>query len=127
MKAYTDIEQSKKLAKILPLESADMFLALDGTLPMMSKYIDDGFVPADNTAIPCWSHAALLDILPHRIDDRYEVVMGKLSDIGGWYVMYMYDNVDDDVEHHAKYRVIHSNPIDACYEMILKLHEQNLL
>ena len=24
MKAYTDLEQSKKLAKILPLESADM-------------------------------------------------------------------------------------------------------
>lgn len=25
MKAYTDIEQSKKLAEILPIESADMY------------------------------------------------------------------------------------------------------
>ena len=61
MKAYTDIEQSKKLAEILPIESADMFLALNGTQPVMSKYIDDGFVTTDNTAIPCWSLAALLD------------------------------------------------------------------
>jgi hypothetical protein len=63
MKSYTDLEQSKKLAKILPLESADMFLALNGTLPVMSKYIDDGFVTADDTAVPCWSLAALLKYL----------------------------------------------------------------
>ena len=63
MKSYTDVEQSKKLAEILPLESADMFLAIDGTLPIMSKYIIDGLVPADKTAIPCWSLAALLNIL----------------------------------------------------------------
>ena len=43
MKSYTDLEQSKKLAEILPLESADMFLALNGHIPVMSKYIDDGF------------------------------------------------------------------------------------
>ena len=41
IKSYTDLEQSKKLAEILPLESADMFLALNGLVPVMSKYIDD--------------------------------------------------------------------------------------
>ena len=29
MKAYTDLEQSKELAKILPIESADMYYSLD--------------------------------------------------------------------------------------------------
>ncbi len=32
MKSYTDIEQSKKLAEFLPIESADMFWA-DGERP----------------------------------------------------------------------------------------------
>ena len=44
IKSYTDLEQSKKLAKILPIETADMFLAINGTIPMVSKYIDDGFI-----------------------------------------------------------------------------------
>ena len=64
MKAYTDFEQSTKLKEILPLESADMFLAMNGTLPVMSKYIDEGLVTADETAIPCWSLAALINLLP---------------------------------------------------------------
>jgi len=73
MKAYTDLDQSKKLAEILPIESADMFLAMNGILPVMSKYIDDGLVPGDATAIPCWSLAALLDVLP-ILDNRSPVI-----------------------------------------------------
>jgi hypothetical protein len=65
IKSYTDISQSQKLVEILPLESADMFLAMNGTLPVMSKYIDDGFVTADDTAIPCWSLASLLGVFPY--------------------------------------------------------------
>ena len=128
MKAYTDIEQSKKLAEILPVESADMFLALDGTLPVMSKYIDDGFVTGDNTAIPCWSLTALLNILPQCIDVRhelvfvrYDLVLGKLSDNKGWYVMY------DDVNHFVNIYIAKSNLLDACVEMITKLKEKDLI
>ena len=108
MKSYTDIEQSKKLAEILPLESADMFLALNGTLPVMSKYIDNGLVTADDTAIPCWSFAALLNILPST-------------------------TLDTSDNHYCRFRCQqrctewHDNPVDACYELIIKLHEQNLL
>lgn len=92
MKAYTDIEQSKKLVKILPLESADMFLAMNGTLPVMSKYIDDGFVTADDTAIPCWSLAALMKLLPSEFTTenkfgkyKYEIKIRKYK---------LTDNVD---------------------------------
>lgn len=121
MKSYTDITQSQKLAEILQPESADMFLALDGTLPVMSKYIDDGFVTADDTAIPCWSLSALLNILPHCIDDIYDLVLGKLSDNKGWYVMY------DDIDHFVFLYIAKSNLIDACVEMILKLKEEDLI
>lgn len=108
MKSYTDIEQSKRLEEILPIESADMFLALNGTLPVMSKYIDDGLVTADDTAIPCWSLAALLNALPSLA-------------------------LDSSSDHHYRLHCMerftewHDNPIDACYEMIIKLNEQKLL
>ena len=49
MKSYTDLNQSKKLAEILPIESADMCF---------------------NDNEPCWSLAALLDILPETIEDE---------------------------------------------------------
>lgn len=100
MKSYTNLKQSKKLAKILPIESADMCF---------------------NDNEPCWSLAALLNILPHCIDDRYCLVSGKLSDNKGWYVMY------DDFDHFTRFYVKHSDLIDACVEMILKLHEQKLI
>ena len=122
MKSYTTLEQSKKLAEILPIESADMFLALDGTLPVMSKYIDDGFVTADNTAVPCWSLAALLKVLPHSLDDRYTLQLGYPPGDGDWYIMYV--DTSGFIKSPA---VVHSNLIDACVEMIVKLKEKDLL
>ena len=70
MKAYTDIEQSKVLAKILPLESADMYWDYDVQkheyYPMV---MDDQF---DDTCIRAWSLAGLLDVLPLRIYDDFD-------------------------------------------------------
>lgn len=73
MKSYTDIKQSYKLAKILPLESADMYYF---------RQFDDDYFPPDvesiyliplykdskedfNYDIPCWSLAALLKLIPN--------------------------------------------------------------
>lgn len=62
MKSYTDVEQSKKLAEILPIESADMtydWAVIDkeySTIPYCRKPIDD--------ELPCWSLAALLEQIP---------------------------------------------------------------
>ena len=121
MKSFTDIEQSKKLASILPLESADMFLALNGTHPVMSKYIDDGFVTADNTAIPCWSLAALLDILRNRapsIEEDANVTLFSYRTVEWWDLTICNSVIEP---------VTKSDPIDACVEMIIKLKEKNLL
>ena len=112
IKSYTDIEQSKKLAEILPLESADMSWVS----------CDDGkqkYYQAENRKIilnyeknhwlPCWSLAALLDVLPN------ENMLVKTSN-SEYYCI-----AKDVMTKH------YNNPVDACYELILKLHELNLL
>lgn len=89
IKSYTDIKQSRKLAEILPLESADMYwlnkhIDLTETkyeafiVDKTNKYIDffkSYAVAIDkNEIIPCWSLAALLTTLPNEIitDNRFE-------------------------------------------------------
>ena len=113
MKAYTDLNQSKKLAEILPLESADMYWK-NG---ISDKYIQcfTPFVSDDDRSnvdfeydVPCWSLAALLDIYP--------MVVGRDMD--------MYCCWQNSKNLHSRH---YDNPIDACYEMIIKLNELNLL
>ena len=112
MKTYTDFEQSKKLAEILPIESADSYYYYNcfvddyKIFPTIIEE-DDHFklFPRD---IPCWSLAMLLDIYP--------MIVGR--DMG----MYCcWQNSKHLCSRH------YDNPIDACYEMILKLKEKNLL
>ena len=105
MKSYTDLEQSKKLAEFLPPESANMHY--------MHTYIDIIRLgkPYKETDIPAWSLVALLDILPYpHLEQNYK---------GKWYCRT--EHVDTTYLWEA------DNPVDTCYEMILKLHEQKLL
>ena len=114
MKSYTDIEQSKKLTKILPIESADMIYQSvedeygDGTWEALPKEhpLNIGY----NNDISCWSLTALLDILP----------TGKvlLHDKGNHGYKCICNNIDS---------YYFNNPIDACYEMILQLHKLKIL
>ena len=123
IKSFTSQEQSRKLAEFLPFESADMFLAMNGTLPVMSKYIDDGLVTADETAIPCWSLAALMKILHRNEEDIVSLSYGGYKDgeyILNWCLDYEFE--DGDYK-----KTFSDNPIDACVAMIEKLHELNLL
>lgn len=119
IKSYTDLEQSKKLAEILPIETADMFLAMNGILPVMSKYIDSGFVTADETAVPCWSLAALLSVLP-KIGAE-EPMVGKLyyasKPVERYICEYSLTNMTSE----------YNNPVDACVEMVEKLNEFKML
>lgn len=117
MKAYTDIEQSKKLAKILPLESADLYYNLgESKIPefIIGSHSDY------KCYIPCWSLAALLSILgesAYSLDEDGAVCLRPYKCIE-W---------DLSMENTNLGCVTKSNPVDACYEMIIKLHEQNLL
>ena len=112
MKSYTDLEQNKKLAEFLPIESADMRFCFSHTLGgrITGHYPMIGREPSLGT-IPCWSLAALLDVLPNGI------VMNKDSQNGRYHFSSKYVGT----------YVTADNPIDACYEMIIKLHELEML
>ena len=124
MKSYTDIEQSKKLAEILPFESADMnYFNWDNTTdkPFVSD-VHENLV--DYT--PCWSLAALYSILPNNKKETTTLSRGgwkiePVEYLDNWWCEY------EDENHTKDFTVSADNPVDACYEMILKLHELNLL
>ena len=73
MKAFTDIEQSRKLAKILPIESADCFWDYDEMQKFHRiSWFEDGYnkesqLMLNENNVCAWSLAALLDVLPDRI------------------------------------------------------------
>lgn len=113
IKSYTDIEQSKKLAEILPLESADMFYTLiDQGLYLEVK---QGIEPSKDD-IPCWSLAALHNVLP----DGTDIVKDKADTENEKYMCTV--GVKDDI-----ISTFGNNPVDACVAMVLKLNELNLL
>ena len=114
MKSYTDIEQSRKLAEILPLESADMYypwyIEEDGdtiesghriNTPNIGNFITH---KVNKMTLPCWSLAALLGVLPNSTD--------ICKNIEGRY--YVHGFFSD-------------NPVDACVDAIKALHELKLL
>jgi len=125
MKSYTDIEQSRKLAEILPIESADMFWA---NAPITVPCIKDGNPMGVN--IPCWSLAALLNFLPPYLFefDRgidlniYPHLNGK-----SWHCSYMPNCIENMKTDKFRLMTSENSLVDACYEMILKLNEFKML
>ena len=114
IRAYTTIEQSRKLAKILPLESADMYYR---EWKRMTKDIRIAHVgSAGEKDLPCWSLSSLLGVLDHPQLSKDKLGSGK----EGWMVS-VYPN---DCRYDSCW---HDNPVDACYEMIIKLNELKML
>lgn len=119
MKSYTDIEQSKKLAEILPLESADMARCGSENV-IVTNYISakkEFSVCDEITITPCWSLAALLGIIRKAI--------------GGYSMDCISKNIVMSVELGDRPWKLEtdtcSNEIDNCYDMILKLHKEGLI
>ena len=117
IKSYTNIKQSKKLAEILPLESADYHYIAQGEKSYFYPYSlsSDAVKDYDEEIkyIPCWSLAALLSVLDfpsltQNKEDKWEVCVPNHQSDG--YI-----------------EVSASNPVDACVAMIEKLHELKLL
>ena len=122
MKAYTDLQQSKKLAEILSLETADMVLLheepyetsdskFDGIHQVLcvpfNKYDKSWKQKYKNISyFPCWSLAALLETLPRVYK------LKPLLDLEENSIMYSGTYID----------VTADNPVDACVEMLLKLN-----
>lgn len=126
IKSYTDIEQSKKLVEILPLESADMYYSKHDTI-----YADTLYDSCDihffhiRGYTPCWSLAALIEEIPEIInfeDDENDYALEILKESGLYYLSYGNPLENDKLEIEAQ-----ENFVDACYELVLKLNELNLL
>lgn len=121
MKGYTDLEQSKKLAEILPLENADNYYSWhDERYYVVNK--DCPYPYSLKEKIPCWSLAALLNLIPKHIKD-FNVLRIDISEneFAIWY---------DEIGYGVNLElpdIWMKEPVDACVEMILKLHEQKLL
>ena len=121
IKSYTDIEQSKKLAEFLPLESADMYWWSSGKRYYIEA-MDDGDFNEKEGDIRAWSLAALISIIPQEL-------------FGGEYII----NITEGLNHkwiisYEPFSEISSyidtssdSLIDCCVEMIEKLHKRNLI
>lgn len=134
IKSYTNIEQSKKLAEILPFESADMeYLRLKETNAVISSvpFVKDE-TEVENSAynalyerIPCWSLTALLEAMPKAITDEYDSTgclgMSTLYNSSwGWVVYYTNDDVDTLALHEEQADTL----LEAAYNMVCWLVEQ---
>lgn len=126
MKACTDVEQSKKLAKILLIESADFHFAANlSPKGYLEKPIWGNSEYAYYNALPCWSLAALLEIIPNQFDG-FQFLLFPCYNSEDWSCCY--ENEDAgyfDVK--AKYITYGESPVDVCVEMIYTLKENNLL
>ena len=144
MKAFTDIEQSKRIAKILPLESADMWWLY---ITAQGKHIATMYEEPDphylarmesygikNAAIPCWSLASLINVLPADwwgYNEHYFLEISKMGDASkpNKVCYYRFRKEIDGANYDRIPHISHSaeNLIDACVNMIITLHEHKLI
>ena len=140
MKSYTDIEQSKVLADILPLESADMGYLWNGISSFCEYPVSNQTIFKKIENIPCWSLAALLNLLPSEFTQKgkystttYKIDIRKYKftdDVDLYQIAYGSIKFDVDGQHSFKDMVNtgeKENLVDACYEMLFKLKERNFI
>jgi len=121
IKSFTSLEQSRKLAEILPLESADMkwyFWKSEIDAPKLptfgySKDAAEFYKSTEAVYMPCWSLAALIGVLPYG----YSSILTKSFNGKDYY--YKIDG--EPIEAMA------DNPVDACVAVIEELHELKML
>lgn len=127
IKSFTDLSQSKKLVGILPLESADYCWGIDvetshyNSSPYPCAWKD---YSCKEYYIPCWSLAALLEQL------KSEIILENKQ------LLFLHINKYNDIDYDIRYTnswtgevliTEEGNLVDACVEMILKLHELKML
>ena len=113
-KICTSKEQSKKLIELgIDVNTADMFWTYDFTVNDINgiNVISNKLKPEEND-IPAWSLTALFSILPKSA----YLKKGSVTEL--CYITLPVELISSDWKF---------EPIDACYEMIIKLKEQNLL
>ena len=129
MKSYTDIEQSKKLTEILPIESADMFWLVSGNTPRVHVLTE----PLSNYSrwenYPCWSLAALMSVFPKEEGSCVSISFGYYDANGNYVKSWLccYEKEGESTDDYIIETITADNTIDACVAMILKLKEKDLI
>lgn len=127
IKSFTDLQQSKKLVEILPIESADMYYEKgigDNYRIAFGNYADmsisENLLHID--VIPCWSLAALIGVLPmiRKGEDTANPFIAKTPD-DEYYIVYA--TLTKEIDGSA----IYNNPIDACCEVIIRFNKLKML
>lgn len=147
MKLYTDIEQSKNLLNLgLKPESSDMCYIKHCTSNNPEWRFDEevppmvlGDTPLSKISVPtlpCWSLAALLELLPNEISTNdsfachYQIDIRKY-DGGDNTTLYQIAYGNNRGRSGSWHDMINTgekeNLIDCCVQMILKLHELKML
>ena len=132
IKSYSDLQQSKVLSKILPLESADMYYSHEFVNSAGDYYrlniASEGYFDDEESLgsdIPAWSLAALFNVIPQEIFDGEYIINITEGCDNRWVLTY--DHYENRNHSYFGLATGADNLVDACYEMILKLHELNLL
>lgn len=146
VKSYTDVEQSKVLAKILPIESADMYY--QHVLPKSDKikhnpeignpvnalkWYNKGYTTSRKEpitlyeyCIPCWSTQALLDEIPYQVVNAVEEDLTLHVEKEELQYHLRYENECTGACYEIETET-YDDLIDACFEMIVKLKEKDLI
>ena len=118
MKTFTDLGQSKKLADILPLDSADCFYRrfVDHYNAIQYTLETDPCSKGANKIhdLPCWSLAALLNVLPRIEHLKPSIDLNPKLDSNE--VAIYYHSEDSPY-------IVRDNLIDAAFEMVIWLKE----
>ena len=121
VKSYTDLEQSRKLAEMLPLESADYHYIAQGEKSYFYPYSlsSDAVKDYDEEIkyIPCWSLAALFNVLPAECECMALEHINYGNNHKKYFMHYVGGESTED----------YVNAIDACIAMIEKLNELGVL
>lgn len=116
-KICTSIEQSEKLLELgIDVNTADMYWWSTSKRSYIEAMDDGDFNEAEGH-IPAWSLSALLVILPILERKGYQKAKPRLLynvAINKWIV-----------DSHVYTTDAYDNPVDACYEMIVWLKENN--
>ena len=112
IKSFTGVTQSKVLAEFLPIESADMYYSKTKILNSdETDYIVKVGTSIVITDVPCWSLAALLSVLPdYTLQTNTDGTVFVVCDSKKPMISDAYDN-----------------SVDACVEIIERLHELKML
>lgn len=127
MKIATDLEQSKKLAEFLPIESADMEWVNTGySWRLLTKNDEDAANSTD--IIHSWSLPKLMDILPIQFDWEFKTHKFKMqtdfysSNSSEKYYDLGYQGAYGWLEYEDSTELV-----DACVNLIIKLHEREII